>query len=70
VNIYPLDQMVTVQQWNYTLQEWCDDYTGGCYEWYYWYLEDPQTFTSEDMDQAFENNNGFLSSFYQQQYYE
>ena len=34
VNIYPLDQMVTVSQWEYSLQEWCNDYTGDCYDFY------------------------------------
>jgi len=53
VNIYPLDQMVTVSQWNYSVQEWCNQYTGGCYEWYYWYSDETHTITSEDVEQAY-----------------
>lgn len=53
VNIYPLDRMVTISQWEYSLKEWCNPYTGNCYDYYQWYAGETQTFTSEDVEQAY-----------------
>lgn len=66
VNIYPLDQMVTVTQWEYQMTEECAA-SGNCNE--YDYVEYTQTFTSADADEAFQNHNGSLENFYEQQYY-